>query len=180
MVNPRRRERGFTALELLLVLVISALLLLTAVPALQEWSEDKRMSAAMGRLHTDLNLARREAIVRNVSVAVCPGDRETGCSAQPAWHLGWLLFEDRNLDRDWQPGETLVSAGNSAEFLTARSATSRRVIRFSPSGAAPASNASIEFCDRRGPDEGRRLVISNTGRIRRAPLDAGDATPCNM
>ncbi|HSM68353.1 MAG TPA: GspH/FimT family pseudopilin [Xanthomonadales bacterium] len=171
-------QAGLTALELLLVLTITAILTAAGIPALQEHGLRKRMAAAVSGLHTDLNLARREAISRNSHVIACPGSPPTGCLEQTAWQQGWLLFDDLNGDRAWQQAEPVIRIGNRLEHITVRSSAGRHSIRFSPAGAAPASNASIVFCDRRGLDAGRKLLISNTGRIRRSELDEQDAARC--
>ena len=175
---PIKAQAGLTALELLLVLTITAVLTAAGIPALQEYGLRKRMAAAVSSLHTDLNLARREAVSRNSHVVACPGSPPAGCLDQTAWQQGWLLFDDRNGDRAWQQAEPLIRVGNRLEHITVTSSVGRHSIRFSPAGAAPASNASIVFCDGRGLDAGRKLVISNTGRIRRSELDARDASRC--
>lgn len=165
-------------MEVLIVLAVAAILTLGSMPGLREAVLNKRMDAAIAGLHTDLNRARREAVAQNASVVACPGDTDTGCLAQPAWENGWLLFVDQNQDREWQAAEPLLRTGNALEHVTVRSATTRRRLRFSPAGAAPASNASIVFCDRRGLEHGHKLVLSNTGRLRRAALEPADATRC--
>lgn len=176
--TPIRAQAGLTALELLLVLTITAILTAAGIPALQEHGLRKRMTAAVSSLHTDLNLARREAISRNSHVIACPGSAPTGCLDQGTWQHGWFLFEDLNGDRAWQQAEPVIRIGNRLEHITIKSSAGRHIIRFSPAGAAPASNASIVFCDRRGAAGGRKLVISNTGRIRRSELNGQDAARC--
>jgi len=175
--NPGR-VAGITALELLLVLAIATLLAGVGIPGLQEFTLRKRMDAGVTRLHTDLNFARRQAIVRTLQVVACPGNEQAGCLDIAQWEDGWLVYADHNGDRLRQSSEPILRTGNALELLSVRSAETRRSIRFSPAGAAPASNASIVFCDRRGLDGGRKLVISNTGRMRRAELDAADAPRC--
>lgn len=160
------------------MLAVAAILTLGSMPGLRETVLDKRMDAAIAGLHTDLNRGRREAVAHNASVVACPGDADAGCLARPEWEDGWLLFVDQNQDREWQAAEPLLRSGNALEHITVRSASTRRRLRFSPAGAAPASNASVVFCDRRGLEHGRKLVLSNTGRLRRAPLDATDAARC--
>lgn len=165
-------------MEVLIVLIVAAILTLGSMPGLRASLMNKRMDAAIAGLHTDLNRGRREAVAHNAQVVACPGDADTGCQTEPAWEAGWLLFVDQNQDREWQSAEPLLRSGNALEQITVRSANTRRRLRFSPAGAAPASNASIVFCDRRGLEHGQKLVLSNTGRLRRAALDAADAARC--
>lgn len=176
--NPHNGLKGFTALELLITLAVATLLSLIALPGLGDYARDKRMDAAMTRLHTDLNLARREAVSRNAVVLVCPGNPDTGCAEAARWEAGWIVFADRNADRIWQQDEPLLRTASAREHVRITSAAARDRIRFSPAGAAPASNASIVFCDDRGLANGQKLVLSNTGRIRRDTLSDADSPRC--
>ena len=79
---------GFTVLEMLLVLAITAILLIIGIPALQSYEMRQRMSAAINLLHTQLVLARNEAIRFNTQVVACPGNVETGCTEAADWSDG--------------------------------------------------------------------------------------------
>ncbi|MGH8034269.1 MAG: GspH/FimT family pseudopilin, partial [Lysobacterales bacterium] len=65
---------------MLLVIAIAAILLILGVPALQDFGMRQRMSAAMHALHTQLELARHDAIHLNTDVIACPGDGSGGCT----------------------------------------------------------------------------------------------------
>ncbi len=71
-------QAAFTVLELLVTLAIAAILLLTGVPAFQQFTWRQHMRAAVGNLHNDLLVARSEAVFRNVSVVACPGEPAVG------------------------------------------------------------------------------------------------------
>ncbi len=57
----RRVGRGFTLLELLVVFLILAVLMAVAVPRLGELSARRRLAAAVTRVRTDIDYARRMA-----------------------------------------------------------------------------------------------------------------------
>lgn len=167
-----RPQIGFTLLELLVTLVILVIGLSLAVPALQDYLLNMRQRAAVTALQSDLQFARGQAVHRNTHVVACPRATGSRCLDRPEWELGWLVFEDRNGDREHQPAEALLRDAGPVEHLDVRSAAARGRLRFLPSGAAPGSNATITFCDRRGATRARALVLSNTGRVRRvAPPD---------
>lgn len=160
-------QAAFTVLELLTVLAIATILLLTGVPAFQQFTWRQHMRAAVGNLHNDLLTARSEAVSRSVNVVACPGERQSGCADSSDWSGGWIVFADVNGDRLYQPDENLLRTGQVFESLAIRSSAGRRSIRFLPDGSAPGSNGTIGFCGHGGPDQARRLVLSNIGRIRR-------------
>jgi len=171
-------QAAFTLLELLVTLAIAAILLLTAAPALQQFSWRQHMRAAVGNLHNDLLAARSEAVFGDVSVVACPGDPARGCADSSDWSHGWIVFPDLNGDRQHQPAERVVRTGQVFEKLGIFSSSGRRSIRFLPDGSAPGSNGTIGFCGLGGPALARKLVISNIGRIRRDLYPGIDAARC--
>jgi len=172
------RRAAFTLLELLVTLAIAAILLLTAVPALQQFTWRQHMRAAVGSLHNDLLAARSEAVFRNMGMVACPGDPERGCSDSSDWSHGWIVFPDLNGDRQHQAAEGVVRTGQEFGNLGIFSSSGRRNIRFLPDGSTPGSNSTIGFCGRGGPALARKLVISNIGRIRRDPYPDIDTALC--
>lgn len=161
-----QRMTAFTVLELLVTLVVAAILLLTAVPSFQHFTQRQHMKAAVSGLHNGLLLARNEAVHRNIAVVACPGDDADGCTGGRDWSGGWIVFPDLNDDRQRQANETLLLHGQRSGNPFANSSPGRTSIRFLGDGTTPGSNASISFCGRGGPPQARKLVISNIGRIR--------------
>lgn len=164
-----RPDTGFTVLELLVTLALAAVLLVGAVPSLQQFTWRQQMRAAVGSLHHDLLLARSEAVFRNAQVMACPGDRQAGCTGQADWSGGWIVFPDHNGDRQRQTEESILRHGQVAGQVNILGSRGRSHIRFLPNGSAPGSNGTIAFCGAGGPQQARKLVISNAGRIRREP-----------
>ena len=169
---------AFTVLELLVTVSVASILLLTGIPSLTQFSRQQKMKAAIGHLHYDLMMGRSEAVTRNVSTVACPGDPDSGCSGEPDWTGGWIVFADFNGDQQFQGGDPLVRHGQQIENVQILGTSGRREIRFFPNGSAPGSNSSITFCGTGGPSEARRLVISNLGRIRRDTASDIDPLKC--
>ena len=159
-------------------MALVALLAGTGIPGLREYSLNQRMKSAVALLHSDLSLARNDAVALDAITIACPGSTATGCTGQSQWQPGWIAFVDLNGDRNWQNTEPLLRKANELESLTVLSSSSRHQVRFFPGGSAPLSNSSIVFCDQRGFRSGRKLVISNTGRIRRSILSPSDEARC--
>ena len=171
-------SNAFTLLELLITLGIASILLLTGVPAFQQFTLKQQMKAAVGSLHNDLMIGRSEAVRRSTRVVSCPGSPATGCSDDTNWSDGWIVFADSNADRQYQTDETIVRRGQGFENLHIHGSAGRTHIRFFTDGSAPGSNGSITFCGLGGPEKARKLVISNMGRIRRDSAADMDATRC--
>ena len=158
---------GATVLELMVTLSIAAILLSLAAPSYEAFTNRQRMKAALGALHADLMAARSQAVYRNRIVVACPGNPADGCTSGSNWSKGWIVYEDGNGDRQRQEDEHLLRHGMPHEAVAIHSPASRPELRFFPDGSTPGSNGSISLCGRGGPEQARRLVISNIGRIRR-------------
>ncbi|HEX2826036.1 MAG TPA: GspH/FimT family protein [Burkholderiales bacterium] len=79
------RARGFTVVEVLVVMAVFAIVAGLAGPALSEMVANQQVRAAAYDLHAALTIARSEALTRNSAVTVAPvgGD----------WARGWSLTE---------------------------------------------------------------------------------------
>ena len=166
---PRPHFTGLTAFDLLITLAIMVLLLATGIPALKHISMDIQMRAALSRFQGALAHARSEAVIRNARVVVCPVSFGMDCGVDGAWAHGWLTFEDKNDDREYQPDEPVIRTEVATENLRIVSSRHRTRIRFFPNGSAPGSNARFIFCDRRGSEAAYQLTLSSSGRLRRWP-----------
>lgn len=81
----RRAARGFTAIELMVVVAIVAILTAFAAPYMGQMIRKQRLRTTSFDVFSSLTLARSEAIKRNVSVTVAPvgGD----------WTKGWTVTD---------------------------------------------------------------------------------------
>lgn len=105
---PRRGEGGFTLVEAMVVIAISAILMGLAAPSMRNLIERNGVNESVDSLTSSLAFARAEAIKRGVPVALC---RSTGaengtpsCIADTAWNTGWLVFVDFGGDGSFDAG----------------------------------------------------------------------------
>lgn len=85
MVNVRRPARGFTLVEIMVVLAVLAIVLGVAGPALSSMVATQQVTSAAYDLHATLNIARSEALTRNAPVTVTP--------VSGNWAQGWTMTD---------------------------------------------------------------------------------------
>lgn len=173
-------DSGLTALDLVVTLAIISILIAAAVPALRQLFMQQRMKAAVAALHSGLVLARNSAIHRNGYIVLCPSNQEdSGCADDVEWQGGWIVFADLDGDRERSgEQEPLLRRGDAFPQMSILSSAYRTRLRFYPNGSAPGSNARLTFCDARGPETARQLVLSASGRVRIDGSTGGLAIAC--
>jgi len=86
-MKTRSSEGGFTAIELLTVLVIAGILLVLALPAFNDMLARRRLEGQANEFVTDLAYAKSEAVQRNRNVAVFVRPANA-CYTIAAWTTG--------------------------------------------------------------------------------------------
>ena len=94
--------RGFTLVEVMVVISITAILLTLAIPSMQNLIERNAIAGQVNAFIGSATLARSEAIKRNAPVVMCRSNNAES-SATPScaasgtdWKSGWIVFLDRN------------------------------------------------------------------------------------
>lgn len=108
LCNKRGNAHGFTLIEVLVVVAISAILLAIGIPSFNATVSRAQARDAAQTLHASLQLARSEAIRRAVPVTVCrttnPGAvvaalacDNSAVAGFPAgdWASGWIIFAEQ-------------------------------------------------------------------------------------
>lgn len=160
-------QHGSTLVEQLMILAIVGTSAAMALPGLQGLVADAKRTATVNEWVVTVQLARSEAILRRVPIALCPSRDGTSCSqALDDWARGWIMFA--NDDQDAPPvldqGETLLAQGGPPKAgQTLR--VNRAAFAFRPFGMR-STNGSMVVCDQRGSTQARAVVVSPTGRPR--------------
>jgi type IV fimbrial biogenesis protein FimT len=111
------RSRGFTLLELMLVIVIVAILIMFAVPSFQWMIQKVTISSNVNTFLSDMRYARSEGIRRGGGVVLCRSDAPE--AAAPAcgsgfgpggngWVSGWIIFQDLSNDGNKSTNDPLL------------------------------------------------------------------------
>ncbi|MDP2110730.1 MAG: GspH/FimT family pseudopilin [Thiobacillus sp.] len=165
-------ERGFTLVELLVVLAVGAILLAIAIPSYAFLVNSSRLAAVTNDLVTALHLARSEAIKRGIRVTVCKTSNAMAetpvCDATASWQQGWLVFVDGGTKGVIDSGDTLLRVQDSlSAVVTITTSNFSSFVSYLPSGKSQGpnelANGALRVCV---ASTRRDIIINNTGRIR--------------
>lgn len=155
--------RGFSAVELMVVTAVVAVLASLAVPTYVRLSRAASLSAAANQMLWALHFARSTSILRGEAVAVCLSADGAVCLRSPGVGAsGWLVFVDRDpaVPVRFDGEDELLRQLPLPAGVAVRG--SRAAVTFWPVAMA-GTTGTFTFCA--GAD-GRAVVISQTGRPR--------------
>lgn len=166
-VGPGSHARGLTIIELMLAIVVLGILIAIGVPSFQNATLGARLTAGANNLLASVQLARSEAIKRNLAVTVCASSDGATCAAAGGWEQGWIVMDAAAVVIQSQPampaGFLVTQAGGTvplsfqsigigataATFTVCRDApdgNQERVVTVSASGAAHVTTTTIGTC----------------------------------
>lgn len=174
------QSRGWTLIELVIVLAVASLLFGITLPALSRGLEAARASDARAELELSLLAASSHAAIAGVRGVLCPSLDGKECMDSPDWSGGWLVFLDSNANREFEGGERVLKVQPALQGrVRLRTTSGRTRIVFQGNGGNAGSNATFTLCDGRGPSRAQALIMGNTGTLRDgAPTAANLAATC--
>lgn len=164
--------QGVTLVELMITIALVAILGTIAAPAFIDLRLDGARTATVNEFFHALFLARSEAIKRGRIVSLCPSmDGQSCAGREHPWTVGWIVFvnDDRDDPVERDSNEAIIAIYGSRTDIIITS--NRPTYSFRPN-VQGVVNGTIVFCDRRGSEHARAIIISHTGRPRVSQRDA--------
>lgn len=166
------RHIGFSMIEMMVVLAITTILSVLAVPSFAGLFGQTRVTTGINDFFSAVNATRSEALSRGIRVDMVPNTNNQ-------WASGWIVFVDSDADQTVDVGETVLlkrdalpsdiiinETRKEGAFLDPKSG--KRYLAFTPSGYARWNGGgylagSIEM---KNDHARRKLVLSMLGRAR--------------
>lgn len=172
----KKAPKGFTLLELMVVVAIAGILLAIGVPAMGNFVRNSRITSAANDVLAGLHFTRSEAVKRRQPVTLCTSDNALTaaptCAASP-FLTGWIAFIDLNQSGQVDAGEqVLMQHEPMVAAITARASADPFQVTYLPNGFSANPNpAGLVLCDDRGNvatagelSSARGILIAVTGR----------------
>jgi len=145
-----RNDKGFTLLELMIVLAIVGILLVVAGPSLQTMSADSLASKVGAMFEMDVKFARNTAITRGETVRMSPRNGDIA--------NGWVIMAETSNDLIRQRGELddRVSISSDSGLAT---------IAFTATGQAESAGTVTIRTDGCVGDEDTLITLLTSGQV---------------
>lgn len=159
IISGMRKRRGFTLIELMVVLAVTGIMLGFGVPRLTAMLQGNRTAASINSLIAHLNYARNEAVRRSTNVSVIALDR----NFTNQWDRGWTVFVDPNADGIIDNGEQQLKIVEALAIpnFTIRPSIGPDDITYNRLGTATQSQFTFTK-----DGKIKTMSISNTGHVR--------------
>jgi type IV fimbrial biogenesis protein FimT len=159
------RPSGLTLIELLTTVALVSILSMLSVPTFADLLRDLRMTSRINAFVHAVHLAKQASQQLFAEVAICKSADAIQCDINTSWAEGWIAFVNLNQDHPPRvdPGERILAVGDA--FDSGAITANRQHFIFRPF-AIRSTNGTLVFCDTRGADQSRAVVISYTGRPR--------------
>lgn len=173
-LQPRHFAAGFTAIELMVVVSILAVLAALAAPGFTALVERWRVRQSVEDMTSTLYYARSEAIKRGGRVGIQKTPQGTnGCKlagTNEEWGCGWFVFVDSDDNGKWKAGEEILQTTSmpaNTNLIHKSGGTNIKVDRFGKMSGLNAKGfiLSPEPAGLSSPAT-RGICMSTGGRIR--------------
>lgn len=175
--TPRHNpSRGFSLIELMVVVAVSAVLIAVAAPGLTDMATSAKLNFESDRWVATAQQGRSEAIKRNRVVTMCAWTGATDDNDQPVcatsggaevWSSGWVIgYLETPTDPDtWTVTERFPATASGYRMEVTSGTNAVYGVAFQPSGVG-STTATTTVCRSKpaGDLQQRTIALSATGR----------------
>jgi type IV fimbrial biogenesis protein FimT len=168
------RTSGFTLVEMLAVIAITAILIGVSAPPMKGLMDSVKLSAASNNLLGALLMARSEATKRSGRGVVCKSADGVSCAVAGGWEQGWIVFHDANNNGTRESTEALLKHEQalSRDLRVTGNLNVARYVSYAPSGGTRLVSGGFQagtltLCNQSAQSgEARQIILSSSGRPR--------------
>lgn len=172
-----QKNRGFSLLELMIVLAIAAVLMNVALPSFTSFINNQERKSALYGLMGVFAFARQHAVMNGAIVTVCPLDTTDSCGKD--WNGDIHAFLDPNNSRKLSTNGVLLRtiSPSSNGRLIVRS-LNRSFFQFRPTGFVHSDLGNVTWCPRsQDASLAGQIIINRGGQVRMARDTNNDGIP---
>jgi type IV fimbrial biogenesis protein FimT len=162
-------SKGFTLLELIMVIAILGIAMAFAAPGLSTMVSNNRISAAVNDFVAAQQFTKAEAASRVNPATLCKRNAAgSDCVGGGDWSAGWIVFSDNNGDATVDADDTVLLRHEALDARIAFGGTGdvANFITYQPRGSSNVTSTEVLIiCDDRGFEASAKAVlVTITGR----------------
>lgn len=163
-----RGAHGFTLVEIMLTLSLSTILASWAIPAMSDFVQGIKVTAAGNHFMGMLEGVRYRSLVMPYAVTICGTPDGQSCDRNQGRHV--VVFHDANVNGVVEAGEQVLVQEAFLDdrdfWLVWRAFQSKHYLRWA-TGRTDSMNGTFTLCNRRHKDKWlRQIVVNRAGRTR--------------
>ena len=167
MTASLKKQRGLSLVELVGTISIIAVINVLAAPTLSESMRRNQIQSQADRMMTTLQLARSEAVKRNLPVSICRSSNGSSCTG--SWTDGWIVFSNADGDDAVDTGtdEVIRVYESLPEGQVLEGTIGTDALTYFADGSYAGGSDTIRVCaDNVALTEGYTLSVNRVGRPR--------------